>query len=49
MVGGWLQLYQTEGALLLLELRQMQVSIWLSQKEKKALIKLILSLHEYMK
>lgn len=35
MVGGWLQLYTTEGALLLLELRQMQVSIWLSQKEKK--------------
>lgn len=30
-----MQLYKTEGALLLLELRQMQVSIWQSQKEKK--------------
>lgn len=34
-VDWWLQLYKTEGALLLLELRQMQVSIWLSQKEKE--------------
>jgi len=32
MMGGWLQLYTTEGAVLLLELRQMQVSM--SQKEK---------------